>query len=908
MSRHGPHFVLRSLAIAAALCLPACSAEVRTSTSTPSDATASANLRLPESVAPTAYQLELTVDPSQKRFKGQATIDIELERSQDVIWMHGQNFTVDAAEVRQNGRTVAATFEQVEDDGLAKLTLSKPLDPGAATIAITYSAPFADSLEGLYRVDADGHAYAFTQFESTAARLAFPSFDEPRFKVPIALTLVVREDDVATASMPVVTETATGDGWKRVEFAPTPPLPTYLLAIAVGPFDVVDGGMIPPNEVRDTPIPLRGLAAHGKGQHLQLALKETPQYIAALERYTQTPLAYPKLDLLAVPNFEAGAMENVGLITFREYLLLVDENASSDTHRDATSTLAHELGHQWFGNLVTMPWWNDVWLNESFASWTEEWLVRAVVPDLPMDRWAFGRTDQAMQLDELPSTRRIREPVTTTGDIVNAFDSITYLKGSAVLTMFEDYVGHDRFRDVIRHYLTAHAHGHATMDDFLGAMDHVLQDDTSAAFATFVTQPGIPNLELELACDDSAQLHVKQSRYAPLGAEVEGASRWSVPFCWQMPSSTEDKPSCELITEPEQIIDLGDTCPAWFMPNANGLGYYRWSLDEAATANLLAHASDLDDTQATVVLSSLNAAYAGGTTSVRSVLEALSAFSDRDAEPIRDLERALLNTVRSRIVDADLAPTVEQFARDLNASRAQRLGLITSPKDLGGPHETTRVSLTAELARLGEPKPEAMLAKMGADAVGAHGAKPTPPWLRSLWVPAVVLALDEGGQPVLDAIIARLQQTPPIDAEERRALISALGFVRNPEMVTKVFDLALTDTIHGEELVFVLRPLLDAPDHFELLWEPLQANFDQLAARLPVGFRAFLPALAAGLCSEDALERAQTFFGPRVESFPGADRILQQTLESIQQCTARRAAHREAANAFFRTYAETHKS
>src|SRR6185312_11632019 len=243
------------------------------------------------------------------------------------------------------------------------------------------------------------------------------------------------------------------NGMTRTVFAPTKALPTYLVAFAVGPFDIVDGGTVPPNAWRKTPLPLRGIAAKGQGEHIRYALSLTPKIVTALENYFRIGFPFAKLDSFAVPDFSAGAMENAGAITYREQYLLMSRDAPIEQRRRGLTTQAHEIAHQWFGDLVTPKWWDDIWLNESFATWMENKIAQVVRPDQDYSEETLRSSLGVMRLDELPSARHIHNPVRTPDDIDNAFDDITYSKGGAVLSMFESFVGREEFEKGIHAYL-----------------------------------------------------------------------------------------------------------------------------------------------------------------------------------------------------------------------------------------------------------------------------------------------------------------------------------------------------------------------------------------------------------------------------------------------------------------------
>ncbi|MFQ3596064.1 MAG: M1 family metallopeptidase, partial [Sphingomonadaceae bacterium] len=318
---------------------------------------------LPDLATPLAYRIDLSVDPRKERFSGTTEIDIDLAGSTDTLYLHGNGVSVARADaVPAAGRAVRARFEQVHPTGVARLTFARPLGPGRHTLRFAHSAPFMRSAEGLYRAETGGRWYAWTQFQAIDARRVFPGFDEPRHKTPFTLALTVPAGMQAFANTPETARRTARGGLVRHEFATSQPLPTYLVALAVGDFDVV-AGEIPPNPVRKEALPFRAIATRGQGPRLAYTVAETPKILARMEAYFGSPYPYEKLDVIASPIM-GGAMENVGLVTFNDTLLLIDEDAPVSQLRSFGVVMAHELAHMWFGNLVTPRWWDDIWLNE----------------------------------------------------------------------------------------------------------------------------------------------------------------------------------------------------------------------------------------------------------------------------------------------------------------------------------------------------------------------------------------------------------------------------------------------------------------------------------------------------------------------------------------------------------------
>ena len=377
-----------------------------------------------------------------------------------------------------------------------------------------------DFFVGIYRTAlAGGNVHAvFSKFEPIYARRAFPCFDEPSFKVPFDVTLTVPKDAVALGNMPVAATSEVADK-QVVTFATTPPLPSYLLAFAVGPL-ASKTATVAPSSVRASALPLSAVALRGREADAAFAIAESPALIAEEERYFGMPFPYPKLDLLGIPDFQSGAMENAGLIVFRDASLLVNADASTlDQRIQVLDTIAHEVAHQWFGDQVTMRWWDDLWLNESFASFLATRTLRTVKPEFEHELIEVKSVNDVMNSDGLASTRRIRQPITGVDDITNAFDAITYLKGEAVLAMVESFVGDDVFQRGLHDYLAIHAGGNASTVDLVGALSKASGRDLTPLFSSFLDQPGSPLIAAHATCTGGqGAIALEQSRWLHRGA------------------------------------------------------------------------------------------------------------------------------------------------------------------------------------------------------------------------------------------------------------------------------------------------------------------------------------------------------------------------------------------------------
>ncbi len=855
---------------------------------------------LSDAVVPTGYNIALTTIPSEDNFSGQVRIAVNVNRATDTIYLHGDELEVSAVTIEREGEApITATYEQVDDTGVAKLTLAQAVPEGPATIAFVYTAPFNRALRGLYRVDVDGESYAFTQFESTSARLCFPSFDEPRFKVPFDLTLTIRADHEAAANTPIEDTQELPDGMKRVRFATSRPMPTYLVAMTMGPLDVVTHAPIQANDHRSVPLPLRGLAVKGKGAQLAYALENTERLLRELEAYFGRPYPYAKLDIVAVPDFAAGAMENVGLVTFRETLLLVAPDAPERQRRAYAYVMAHELAHMWFGNLVTMVWWDDIWLNEAFATWMGYKATEAAFPTYHADQMILSSVIGAMGQDSLVTARQIRQPIESNHDIRNAFDSITYRKGGGVLAMFERYLGEETFRDGIRLYMQQNEWGNATFEGLLSALSEASGRDVATPFRTFLFQPGLPFLNVTTSCEDGqGALAIAQSRYLPVGSTGSTDSTWQVPMCARYGVGDEVKETCVLITEQTQSVAL-EGCASWVMPNANGAGYFRFALDAEGMAGLRGAWSQLTPREKMIVADSIAAAFDNASTSASDLFDSLDLLASDEIRSVAEAPMSLLEFARERLAQNDEERAkIEALSRRLYQPVLEQLGWEPGARE-SGDTMLLRASVIAHLAMVGrDPAVRAEAARRGTAYLGHGGDEEIHPDAvdSNLVGTCIAIAVQDGEEAIFEHVMERALSVD--DALLRGHLLSALGHVDDPAHSQRAMALALDERVPlGEVWRVIFTPFTIAETRAGA-WNFLTTRFDDLKTRMDDGV-AWLPRLTAAFCSEGERQQAETFFTPRVEELPGAPRNLANGLERSQLCIAKVAAHRESADAFF---------
>lgn len=836
---------------------------------------------LPDDVRPTAYRLELDIDPRAPRFAGNVVIAVEFARTVDGFWIHGRDLDVEHIELRQGDEVIGATYRQLAPEGVARVQLARAARAGAAELRVTYDAPFSAGAEGLYRVEVDGAWYAFTQFEPIDARRVFPGFDEPGHKTPYDIVVRVAGDDVAIASAAQTSNGLLADGRREVAFARTAPLPSYLIAFAVGPLDVIEAGTA-------GGVPLRGIAARGRGALMERALRETPLIVARLEDYFGVPYPFDKLDLIAVPG-QLGAMENVGAITYAEDLILLDKDAPRSQLRDYTVVHIHELAHQWFGNYVTMRWWDDLWLNEAFADWIADRIAGELHPDFGYAADAVRAVGRTMGEDGLASTRRVREPALDFNDIMGAFDSMTYAKGAAVLSMLERFVGEDTFRSGIQRYMANHALGSASVDDLAAALTQAADNPALAgALRSFIDQPGVPQLTVTRDCDAAGNaLTISQRRYLPLGSRAVANATWQIPICVRMSGAGE--PLCQMLTQREMRIALGAQCPAWLMPNADAKGYYRFSLPGDVLATLLSAMGDLTAEERIALSDSLMASIAAGALPVTALFDRIDAFAQAAERQLVTAPLPIWTQLDRYALQGDA----------LAASRARRAQVYGAA--LAAARAAPSVDTTLEAQLIGT------LAIWAKDAgtrreldnrarrfVGFETGPADAAALPQDWIDvALVVAVQDTGAAFVDHLVARLPQVA--DPNVRGGMLRAIASATDPAAARALLD---DPSTRGNEL-FILSGTLLAPERIDTNAAWMVEHLMRELPRYPTFGHRWLIGSFGNRCSVEGAAALPRQLSGLMDRLEGGPRALAQTVEQMELCAAFVAHHGVAANHYF---------
>jgi len=849
--------------------------------------------QLPGNVVPQSYRVDMIMDPDAEGFSGVVEIDVEILKRTDKIWLHGKNMTVSSATAMMGGEQMPLVFTEVPaadaPSGVANLTSDTVLPSGMATLRLEYETPYNQALNSAYQVKRGGEGYIVTQFEPLGAREAFPSFDEPKYKVPFTLSITAPESDFVYANTPETGTSTAENGWIKHDFATTRPLPTYLVAFGAGPYDVNDFGDIPPNSVRKTPLAQRGITAQGSGDEISFGLKGTEAILTALEEYFGTPYPYEKLDIIAAPEYAFAAMENPGAIVYREYLMLMDESAPLNQKRAYNRVHSHELAHQWFGNLVTPVWWEDIWLNEAFATWMGNKAIDIAYPEANYDRVTLNASLGAMNIDTLSTTRKVREPLARSENVMDQFDGITYRKGGGVLDMFESYVGEEAFQKGVRLHMERYADDVATGDDFFQSIaDGSGNPDVVDAMKSFVDQPGVPIVKMNMKCESSSfTIDMAQSRYAPLGSKTKQGQTWQIPVTMKYEYDQAVKEGRTLLKEKASawVTDDATACPEWVMPNANGAGYYRFTLDTAGWAALIANLDKLNTREALSAQDSLVSAYRAGEVESAVFLKGLEAFAKHPEYDVASGAGALLGFMESEL---DAEDDVARLVRDMFGDRyAANVGKDTVEGNLLVP------TLASRLVYLGQDKKlTSEMAAKGAAYLGLNGKankKAVAPNLAGL---ALAQAMKANGETAYGPL---LEMATNGSAFEKGAALGALAATTDKAIADKLLDLSLAEDspLTGRQANGLVSRLIGSDAHGDDTWAWLKENFAIFVERKVPDVRlGGMPGFARG-CSREARDEAKTFFESQADIIPGYERSLAQTLERIELCAALKDAKAE---------------
>ncbi len=824
--------------------------------------------RLPRSARPRRYELELAPDLDAARFDGQVTIDVELVESADRLVLHAADLGISSATLATpEGDEMALDVSFVVADQMLVLSAPRALEVGRYRLSITFEGTINDQLRGFYRStfrDDEGveHTVAVTQFEASDARRAFPCWDEPDFKAVFAVRLVIAEGLTAISNGELLSSVGLPDGRVELTFADTMSMSTYLVAFVVGPYELTE-----PDVVDGTPM--RIAAPRGRLNHVGFAAGAARHALEFLSGYFGIPYPGGKLDHVAVPDFAFGAMENLGCVTYRDRLLLVDESNAAQTElQNAATVIAHETAHMWFGNLVTMKWWNGIWLNEAFATFMELTTSHDFRPEWQV--WtAFGAGKAAaLSIDGLRATRPVEYPVGRPEEAEGMFDVLTYQKGGSVLRMLEQFLGPEVFRQGIARYLATHAYANTETQDLWDALEEVSGQPVRTMMATWILQGGYPVVHAARG-DDPSTVVLRQERffYSPGDdPDADGPTRWVIPV--SLRASVDGRPvTARVLLDGPEISHTFSAPVDWVVVNDGAWGYYRTRydadlLDRLRATDPVTIMSPLERLQ---VVGDIWAAVVAGTADLSEWVSASTAVA---GDPDPDVWGSLGSVLRSLLLLADDRdrPAVAAFTRRLAGPAGRLIGwepvagegdrvsiararILSALGDTGGDTDTVAEALRRYETHLAR-------ASVAHDVILADqaGAALAPDLIRT----AAAIAVANGGERLWDLTLNAYRSAE--QAVEQLRYLYALAETPDAALRRRVLDLVLSGEVRSQDGPFLVGAALSHPGAANQVWEWMEEHWAAVSERFPPSLTIRMFESTAAISDADLAGRVHRFF------------------------------------------------
>ena len=826
------------------------------------------NFRLPPSPRPLAYRARLALDLDARAFRGEGSIDLHLDAPTPEIVLHAAELTVARAVVRVGGGERAARVRAVKASDTVVLSFDAPLPAGPASLELAWTGRFCDGLRGLYRAG----PLAVTQFEAADARRVFPCFDEPGFKATWKLEVEGLAGQVLLSNSLPESEREEG-GRRRVSFRETPPLPTYLVALAAGNLastSAIDVRGVP---VRTWAVPEKlHLAAFGQ----EVAVEVLPR----LEDYFGLPYAFGKLDQLGVPDFEAGAMENAGLVTYREIALLLDPaTASLAVKKRVAEVVTHELAHMWFGNWVTMRWWDDLWLNEAFATWMAFKIVDHWKPEWRVWLEFDAGKAAALHLDALASTHPVRSEVHNADEATESFDLITYEKGGGVLRMIEGWLGEERFREGIRLYMRRHGKGNTVADDLWNALAESSGQPVTELANAWIRQGGFPLVRAERA---GRTVRLSQRRFLsdPAAMAKGEGTRWPVPVVlrWRDGAGVHEQRHL-LRDEAGEVTLPGEGEIRWLVANGGATGFYRVAYDDAglqALASTIGAQVDLAPAERIALLADGWSLVRAGLASPRAWLDLAARFGDEEDDAVLEELVGRLSAVEHRL-DGEPRARFQAFVAALLGPSLARAGWDPAPGEPDGAR-LRRAALVRALGLVARDPATIREARGRLDRFLAGSATALEPNLHDA---AVVMAARDGDAGRFDDL--RRRYAAEKDPAFRRRYLLALAQFEAPALAARAQELLLGGEVPLQDSASFAGALLANRTARDPYWKALRERWPEVEAALggaPMLLRRVVEAVGA-LPARRHLQEAEAFFA--AHPLPAAKQAIAQTTERMRQ-------------------------
>ena len=827
------------------------------------------DFRLSKDVIPTRYDLSIEVNLDQWRYTASERISVMIHRPQAEIVLHATGFTIDSARVVAGTVTQSATVTWNAEAETVSIGCKKPVPTGPAVLEFEFNGEILDRLRGFYRSQKDGDRYAATQFEAADARRAFPCFDEPEFKARFALTLTIAPGLVAIANAPEQARRTLPDGRTEIRFLETPPISSYLVAYLIGPFEAT------PVTTTPSGVPVRVWLPRGLADKGLFARDAHARSLAYLEDYTGIAYPYTKADAIGVPDFEAGAMENPGAITYRLTAIAADsQRASTPALKNIFYIAAHELTHMWWGDLVTMAWWNDLWLNESFATFVGYQVTADLMPEWGMWRDFVATLTRPFALDALVSTHPISFEVKNARQASERFDVITYWKGAGVVRMIADFLGAEAFRAGVRQYLERYRERNATADDFWRELSTASGRDVATIANAWIREPGHPVVHITTTPEaDGLRLNLRQERFfADPNAALrhrEQPQAWPVPLVIKYGTNTDAGEWRELLDRPQAELTLPGA--RWVFPNGGASGFFRFTMDDASLQALLGNVqSALGPHERLALLDNQWTLLKAGIVSVEQYVAGLDAYR---TEPDRAVVSTIvdqLGSLSTHMVVDEARSHFERFVDAYYVPQFEALGW--EPRaDESADDRLKRASVIAALGGIARTPAVRAAARSRLEQY-LEDRSSLDPNLASV---VVGIAARDGDGALYERYLERKRSATKDPEEEQRFLLGLAAFER-PELIQRTLDLALSSEVRAQDRTFLLAGLLSRRASRVAAWTFVRERWDHLVTLMdPMLLQNLIRALGQ-LTPEPAASEVRAFLPQRTRD---------ETRETVAQVT-----------------------
>lgn len=856
---------------------------------------------LPGSVKPVHYDLKVfNIDVNKNTFDGEVTIELDVKEDTDEIVLHALDIEFKKTELAYSVTKTESTVEAKEvvyDPKLqtATIKLNETLKAGPsskALLSISYTAVLRDNMGGFYKSaykDKDGKDQVIlsTQFEAVEARTALPCFDEPNLKASFEFSITVAEDCTALSNTPILSSKVLDDGKKKgaveasglklVKFQKTPIMSTYLLAWIVGKLDYVEA--FTERSYSCKKIPVRVYTAEGESSKGKLGLEVATKVVDYFSEVFDIDYVLPKLDLVAIPEFGSNAMENFGLLTFRATALLYDETSSDPKYQEKVAyVVSHELAHQWFGNLVTMDWWDELWLNEGFATWVGYLAVDKLYPEWnTFATFASSSLQGALELDALRGSHPIEVPIQAASEIDQVFDAISYLKGGSVIHQLASSLGIDVFLKGVSKYLKKHSYGNATTNDLWSAIGEVANVDVVSIADAWVRKIGFPYVDVKV---DDGNITLKQNRFLSTDdlKDEENQTKWWIPLNISTGPSGSDKIEGKSFSEKQATLENFAKENTFFKLNKDSVGVYRVKYDDATFKSIVDNTSKLSIGDKVGLIADTTVLSVAGIYKTSKALDIISAFKG-ETEYVVWLELLKrLNSIRSTWFEQpeEVQAGLKKFTQELITPAATSLGFeVSSSKDF----LTTqlRSELLSAAVKVGVPE---IVEQAKALFVQHQAGEEIDPSLKSVVFTAVISDPD-ATEEQFDFVYNTIKTSKTVDGVE--LALGALGTATNPKLIQKALDLILDPSIKIMDVAFVVIPLSSNPKARWAYWNYVKENYESIYTRLNANrivFDRFIKFTLGKFSSDEAYEDIKSFFADKeTKSF---ERSVDQVLDGIK--------------------------